>query len=273
MLSNDSTYDKVQKIKAWFVAEHKDFVADNSVISWAEKLGVKLNNQNSLDERELFKLFTLAVLWNNQPTFKTEKGIEAFKKIENKYTLENFRSAKIDPELKLELKTIGSEEFRNLCIFDLIEYIANGDNDKGRIWLQINNILKAERIGDLEADKNRLLQLHELFSHSEYARSAYLTVKVFLIFRELRIQFKKTGQYQYHPAICCIPDYHVISALQEIGLLKGFSKNIANQIHASEIVSHHFCNQTYDLYDLPLYFAHKDHFIEKMLEQERKDLE
>jgi len=82
-----------KEIALWFMKKHKELLRGNKLISWAEKLGVKLNRNNVLDETQLFSLFVLAILWNNKPTYSIEKGEQVFKEIRNSYTLENFRKA------------------------------------------------------------------------------------------------------------------------------------------------------------------------------------
>jgi hypothetical protein len=97
-----------------------------------------------------------------------------------------------------------------------------------------------------------------LDSSRPYNGEAYLTVKAFLIFRELRIQFRDSGKYQYHPIICCTPDRHVRRALKALRLLDNTSHDMNNLIHASEIVAKHFCTDRYELYDLPLFFWNRE---------------
>jgi hypothetical protein len=165
------------------------------------------------------------------------------------------------------LKRVAAESIGKVDIFDLLMYIANGRSEKGEIWNRIQQILKRSQIGELEADTGRLLELYGLFNPRRYTGSAYLTVKLFLIFREIRIQFKDIGAYQYNPAICCIPDFHVREALRETGLLPESDNSIRSLIEASEIVANNFCSEEYDLYDLPLFFAHKENCLKTIIEQ------
>lgn len=82
-------------------------------------------------------------------------------------------------------------------------------------------------------------------------------MKAFLIFRELRIQFRDERKYQYYPAICCIPDSIVRNALSKLGLLDRTGTDLDNLIQAGELVAKHFCNERYELYDLPLFFRYR----------------
>jgi hypothetical protein len=266
-LNSYKSANNFQEIVNWFLKEHGEFVFNGGLVSWAGKLGIALNKYDEIDEGELFQLFVLAALWNNPPTFHAEKGVEVFQAIKQQYTLDRFRRAETEVELKGELRKIATEKIGNSDIFGLLMYVANGKSEKGEIWLEIKRILDRPHIGEQEEDVDRLLQLHRVFNPRQYAGEAYLTVKVFLIFRELRIQFKELGRYQYHPAVCCIPDSHVRCALQEMELIVQNHTDIESLIRASKIVAENFCNQTYELYDLPLFFAHKENYLRKITEQ------
>jgi hypothetical protein len=213
----------------------------------------------------------LASLWNNSPTYRTNKGIEAFQATKTMYTLENFRQAQNDHKLNSELRALAEQEIENTAIFNLLKFIANGDATSGSAWNEIIRILNLSGEGILEYDIDRLQQLNSLFnSGKKYAGDAYLRVKLFLVLREIRIQFKTTGQFQFHPAVCCVSDSHVREALQELGFAQNIGSDFGSLIVASKLVADLFCNGTYELYDLPLFFAHKEKFIAKMLERQTK---
>ncbi len=236
-----------REITEWFVKEHSEFVDKNSLKSWASLLGIELQKNGDIDEDGLFHLFVLASLWNNKPTLRTNRGIEAFQAIKDKYTIENFRQAKNDPKLNNELRILASSEIGNSAIFNLLDYIANGDCVQGSVWREIKCILYLSGAGVLDNDTSRLMQLSSLFNGSprRYAGDAYLKVKLFLVFRELRIQFKEAGQFQFHPAICCISDSHVREALQELGLAQNVGTEISSLINASKLVAQIFCTGQY----------------------------
>ncbi|MGD6807940.1 MAG: hypothetical protein ACQCN4_13400 [Candidatus Bathyarchaeia archaeon] len=259
-----------REITNWFVKEHSEFVNQNSLKSWADILGIKLEKNGQLDEDGLFQLFVLASLWNNHPTFRTNRGIDAFKATKAKYTLENFKQAQNEPKLKSELRILADQEIGNPAIFNLLEYIANGDAVSGSVWNEIIHVMHLSGAGTLNNDINRLMQLNSLFNDGKkYSGDAYLKVKLFLVFRELRIQFKQTGQFQFHPAICCVSDSHVREALQDLGFAQNIGSDLGSLIVASQTVAGMFCNEEYELYDLPLFFAHKEKVLPIIIERRR----
>ena len=242
---------KTEEIIKWFIREHSDWVEDKSLVSWAEKLGIKLNHNGRLSEDELFRLFVLASLWNNTPTFCTEKGEEAFKRIRGEYTLRNFREASHNSNVRDRLKILADKTIGNIGIFSLLDFIAREDN-----WKLIKQILTFPTIGDRHDDQRRLKKLWMLIN--DPPKEACLKVKLFLIFREIRIQFRNTSRYKYHPAICCVPDSHVRMALANLGLIENPKRyDLESYIRFSEIVAEHFCRKPYELYDLPLFFCTK----------------
>jgi hypothetical protein len=260
-----------REITNWFIKEHREFVNQNSLKSWADLLGIKLEKSGELDENGLFHLFVLASLWNNKPTYHTKRGIDAFQATKAKYTLENFRKALKDQKLNRELCTLAEQEIENPAIFNLLDFIANGDTSSGLVWNEIIRILNLSGIGILNTDIDRLQQLNNLFNDGKkYTGNAYLRVKLFLVLRELRIQFKNTSQFQYHPVVCCVSDSHVREALQELGYAQNMGSDFGSLIVASQLVADLFCNETYELYDLPLFFAHKEKIIPKLLERQNE---
>ena len=243
---------RTEEIIKWFMREHSDWVEDKSLVSWAGRLGIELNRNGTLSEDELFRLFVLASLWNNKPTFQAERGEEIFKQIRGEYTLWNFREAFHNSNVRNRLKILAVKTIGNIGIFSLLDFISREDN-----WELIKWILTFPKIGDKHDDLERLKKLWALFNNP--SRGAYLTVKLFLIFREIRIQFRNTGRYRYHPAICCVPDSHVRGALAELDLIGSPEPHdLESLIRFSEIVAEHFCQEPYELYDLPLFFWHKN---------------
>ena len=243
---------KTEEIIKWFIREHSDWVEDKSLVSWAGKLGIKLNHNGRLSEDELFRLFVLASLWNNKPTCRAERGEETFRRIRGEYTLRNFREASQNSNVRNQLEILADKTIGNIKIFNLLDFIAREDN-----WKLIKQILTLPTIGDKHDDQKRLKKLWMLVN--DPSKGAYLTVKLFLIFREIRIQFRNTGRYKYHPAICCVPDSHVRGALAELDLIGSPEPHdLESLIRFSEIVAGHFCREPYELYDLPLFFWHKN---------------
>jgi len=206
------------------------------LLSWAEKLEINLKRKGKLDDDQLFHLFVLAALWDNKPTYKVEKGEQVFKEIKNDFTLQNFRNAAQNTMTKERLKSIAYDTIQNPKVFNLLMFIANGKLNGESVWVKIRKILESPVIGNKEDDVTRCKQLHQIINQRK-GEMANLSKKLFLIFRELRIQFRRTGKYQYHPAICCVPD---------------------SLIKASEIVAEHFCTKGYELYDLPLFLWHRE---------------
>jgi len=250
---NDIAAYKCNRIIDWFTKRYGEWVLDNKLVSWAEKLGIKMNRDGMLDEEELFRLFVLAILWNNPPTYPAEKGERVFKNIKDEYTLSNFREATHDCQIKERLERIALVTIQNFHIFDLLMFIAN----ENKVWAVIRRILTSPKIGDKESDQKRLRQLWGIFNNTR--KDAYLTVKTFLIFREIKIQFRDAGKYQYHPAICCIPDSNVRKALAKLRLIQGADRtDFQSLTKCSRTVAEHFCREPYDLYDLPLFFWHKE---------------
>lgn len=234
-------HNRVDQVIPWFISEHKDWLEDSKLVSWAEKLGIHLNHQGAIDEEELFHLFVLAVLWNNDPTYPAEKGEQVFREIKREYTLRNFREAEQNDLLAKELNSIAHNFIGNPDVFSLLMFIANGRANDGNIWTKIRGILNFPGIGYKADDVNRLKELFGVFNPRKYRGNAYLTVKTFLIFREIRIQFRNIGKYQYHPAICCIPDSNVRNALRKLDLLEKPGTDINSLISSSKIVAEYFC--------------------------------
>ena len=165
---------KTEEIIKWFIREHSDWVEDKSLVSWAGRLGIKLNHNGRLLEDELFRLFVLASLWNNKPTFRAERGEEIFKRIRNEYTLRNFREAFHNSNVRNRLKILADKTIGNIGIFRLLDFIAREDN-----WKLIKQILTFPMIGNKHDDLKRLKKLWALFNNP--SRGAYLTVKLFLL--------------------------------------------------------------------------------------------
>lgn len=245
-------------IAEWFIEKHNELIENNKLVSWAGKLGISLNSNGNLDEGQLFQLFVLAALWNNKPTYKAEKGEEVFMRIKNGYTLENFKTAAQDNTIEGRLREIASNVINNPQVYKLLMFIANGRLNGKNVWAFIKEILESPVIGNEEDDLRRLKELYGIFNPPRYHQQAYLTVKVFLIFREIRIQFREVGKYQYHPTICCVPDSNVRKALFNLGILDGIKNDLNNMIKASRLMANAFCTEKYDLYDLPLFFWYKE---------------
>lgn len=268
-MNEQDLHSKCNQIIKWFVRNHNEWVKENKLVSWAEKLGIKLIHNDTLDENSLFHLFVLEVLWNSRPTYRTEKGEEVFRKIKDTYTLTKFRDAYSNEETRKRLTQIARDEIGNEGIFNILNFIVNGNIDNVQIWSEITNILTSENIGDKDFDMNRLKRSYYLINpppSRKYEGQAYLTKKVFLIFREIRIQFRKSGKFQYHPSICCVPDSHVQQALIKLDILDKRQKQIEGLLKVSEIVSKYFCEFPYELYDLPLLFANKENFLQNILQ-------
>ncbi|MCW3985306.1 MAG: ogr/Delta-like zinc finger family protein [Candidatus Bathyarchaeota archaeon] len=259
------------EIAEWFMKHHSDRVQNKRLLSWAGKLGIKLNCKGELDEDQLFHLFVLAALWNNEPTYEAGKGEQVFQTIKKDYTLEHFREAESKGEFREDLKNIAYKGIQNPNTFVLLKFIATGKTQRGNVWQEIRRVLELPGIGNKEIDINRLRQLYGIFNPREYKAKAYFTVKSFLIFRELRIQFKETGRYQYNPIVCCIPDSHVRMELTNLNLIQQAGNDIDSLIAASEMVAKYFCTNAYELYDLPLFFWHKrsKKNTEKMVSQDQ----
>lgn len=247
---------ELNEIAEGFIEKHGDYIEDNKLKSWARKVGIKLENNGTIDQNGLFHLFVLAMLWNNPGTYGAKKGEEVFKSIGTKYTLENYVEASRNALLSTELNSAHSSLW-NPNVFNTLSSIATGYVGGERVWAKILRILTAPTIGNKESDTRRLELLYDLFNPWQKER-AYFTVKVFLIFREIRIQFRTTGKLQYHPAICCVPDSRVRNALKKLNLIDNVGNDLGNLELVSAIVSENFCTPTYELYDLPLFFWYRE---------------
>ena len=246
------------EIAEWFIQKHNEWIENNKLVSWAGKLGINLNSKGKLDEGNLFQLFVLAILWNNKPTYKAEKGEEVFIRIKNEYTLENFKIAAQDNTVEGRLREVASNVIHNPQVYKLLMFIADGKINGKNVWVTIKEILESPVIGNEEYDLRRLKELYGIFNPPRYDWQAYFTVKVFLIFREIRIQFRGTGKYQYHPTICCVPDSNVRKALISLGITNEIKNDLNNMIKASRLTAEAFCTEEYELYDLPLFFWYKE---------------
>jgi len=263
---------KRNQIINWFLRKHKEWVRDNKLVPWAEKLGIRLNYNGTLDESQLFHLFVLAVLWNSRPTYRAEKGEEVFLNIKDEYTLSNFRKAPGDDNLWRVLKEIADRKIGNPSVFNILNFVTNGKVNNYLVWVRVKEILNSEGMGAKNFDENRLKRFYYIFNPKNekryYKGDAYLTKKVFLIFREIRIQFRNLGKYQYHPAICCVPDNHVEDAITDPAIFGLISKSekygmerVEWLLKISEKVAELFCKPPYELYDLPIFLAHKSRII------------
>ncbi len=258
---------KCEKIIRWFLKEYPDWVEGKKLISWTKRLGIDLNRNSSLDENSLFHLFILAILWNSFPTYRSKKGEKVFMKIKNTYTLTNFRAALTQENIQNKLTKIAEREIKNIGILNILNFIANGEVGDISVWTRIKNILTSKNVGERNSDVARLKSLYNLFNPAgkrSYMGKAYLTKKTFLIFRELKIQFRDSGKFQYHPSICCVPDTHVQQALIELNLIHKMENQLEGYLKVSEIVANYFCKYPYELYDLPLFFANKEGFLNKI---------
>jgi len=249
---------RIDEIARWFLLQHYEWIQNNKLVSWAGRLGIELNVNGRLDESQLFHLFVLATLWNNKPTYRAEKGEEVFKEIRDYYRLENFREAAQDSYIKDRLRSIASENIHNPQVYSLLMFAVNGTFNGEKVWTKIKQILDFPVIGDREYDSRRLRRLYGIFNPPRYEQPEYLTVKIFLIFREIRIQFRGTGKYQYHPAICCVPDRNVRQALKVLNIPGEVGNDIDSLLNASQSVADQFCTEAYELYDLPLFFWYRE---------------
>jgi hypothetical protein len=137
-------------------------------------------------------------------------------------------------------------------------FIANGALNGENVWATVKGILESPVIGNEEDDLRRLRELYGIFNPPRYHGQAYPTVKVFLIFREIRTQFRGTGKYQYHPTVCCVPDRNVRRALIRLGILDEIKNDLNNMVEASRRIADAFCTKEHELYDLPLFFWYKE---------------
>jgi len=253
---------KCDQIIDWFIRKHNKWVQENKLVSWAEKLGIKLNYNGMLDERQLFHLFVLAVLWNSRPTYRVEKGEKVFLDIKDEYALSNFKNALKDNNTRELLKEIAYIKIGNSSVFNILSFIVNGEINGKPVWSRIKEILDLGKVGDKNSDVSRLKWLYHIFNPTNgrryYEGKAYLTKKIFLIFREIRIQFRASGKYQYHPAICCVPDRHVQQALIKLGILDSERNGVNGFLEVSKIIAEYFCRPPYELYDLPLFLANRE---------------
>lgn len=249
------------EIAEWFIKRHKEWTQENKLVSWAQKLGIVLNDHGTLKHGQLFHLLVLAILWNSKPTYEVEKGVEVFGHIKEKYTLQNFDEAVRNQQLRNELRLLAHDVIGNSAVFNALSFATQGTIGAESVWSRIIMTLEAPEIGSKDHDLRRLRGLYGIFDPKnglrQYKGKAYLTVKAFLVFRELRIQFRDEKKYQYCPEICCIPDSVVRNALSELDLLDDTGTNLDNLIHASELVAENFCNERYELYDLPLFFRYR----------------
>lgn len=268
---------KCNQIINWFVKNHNEWVDENRLVSWAEKLGIRLNCSDTLDENSLFHLLVLGVLWNSCPTYRVEKGEDIFRKIKGIYTLTKFKEAYSDRETRKILIQKAKKEIKNEAVFNILDFTVNGNVNNTQVWTKINDILNSKNIGDGTSDVNRLRRLYYIFNSINeeryYEGQAYLTKKVFLIFREIRIQFRKSGKFQYHPSICCVPDSHIEKAVTNaLPILDKSDESEMDKIEwllkISDNVAKYFCTSSYELYDLPLFFAHKESILHNISSSE-----
>ncbi|MEM2282409.1 MAG: hypothetical protein QXH26_02525 [Candidatus Hadarchaeales archaeon] len=148
-----------KKIAEWFTEKHNKWVENNKLVSWAEKLGIKLNANGELDEEQLFQLFVLAILWNNKPTHKVKTGEKIFREIKSDYTLDNFQRATRDHNVENRLRKIAAETIRNLEVYGLLTLIVNGTLNGKNIWTRIKEILNSPVIGNKQDDLRRWKEL------------------------------------------------------------------------------------------------------------------
>lgn len=279
--SDQGAAGKCNQIINWFMNEHSELVEDNKLVSWACKLGIRLTHNGKLDESQLFHLFVLAVLWNSKPTYQAERGERVFRDIKDTYTLSNFRKASHDDETREQLMDIAREKITNSSVFNILDFIVNGEIDNNSVWGRIREILNSRNVGNEIYDVNRLKQLYFIFNPEKrrrhYEGDAYLTKKTFLVFRELRIQFRELERYQYHPSICCVPDSHVEESITNIlGILikskKYETEKVEWLLKISRKVAECFCRTPYELYDLPLFYAHKESAYGQLNQQPRRGM-
>jgi len=100
---------KCDIIISWFLKEYTEWIQGNKLKSWARKLGIQLNHNNSLVEKELFRLFLLAILWNSRPTYRVEMGEDVFKRVKHIYTLTKFEEAKNNIKTRNRLLRVAKE--------------------------------------------------------------------------------------------------------------------------------------------------------------------
>jgi len=248
--------DECRRIARWFVKNHTEWIENTKLRSWAGKLDIKLTKNGVFDDNGLFQLFVLAILWNNGNTSNAETGARVFTRIKSEYTLENFRLAAEDETIADKLRSLDPEMDKARQIFNTLSFLAKGETESKEVWVKVKQILNMPQAGVKEVDLDRFMRLYGVFNPAKQEH-AWLKVKLFLIFREIRIQFRGTGLYQYDPVICCVPDGHVRNALQELKLTEDLGTSIYDYVKASEIVSSHFCTSEYELYDLPLFFWDK----------------
>ncbi len=202
----------------------------------------------------------------------SREGEAVFRKIKGSYTLKRFKESHSNTETREILIQKAKKEIKNEAVFNILDFAVNGIVNNTQVWTKINDILTSKNSGDGTSDVNRLKHLYYIFNPINegryYEGQAYLTKKVFLIFREIRVQFKKSGKFQYDPSICCVPDKHVEKTVTAIFPINSRpEKNgIEWLLKISERVAEYFCTSSYELYDLPLFFVHKENILHDILD-------
>ena len=162
-------------------------------------MGIRLNCSDTLDEGSLFHLLVLGVLWNSCPTYRVERGEAVFRKIKGSYTLKRFKESHSNTETREILIQKAKKEIKNEAVFNILDFAVNGIVNNTQVWTKINDILTSKNSGDGTSDVNRLKHLYYIFNPINegryYEGQAYLTKKVFLIFREIRVQLRNPANF------------------------------------------------------------------------------
>lgn len=154
---SSETYNEIAE---WFIKRHKERTQENKLVSWAQTLGIVLNDHGTLKHDQLFHLLVLAILWNSEPTYEVEKGEEIFRHIKEKYTLQGFHEAGRDEPLSNELRILARDVIGNPAVFNALWFATHGTIGAESVWSRIIKTLETPVIGSKEDDLLRLRRLH-----------------------------------------------------------------------------------------------------------------
>ncbi len=205
------------------------------------------------EEKDLFLLFVLAVVWSRTGPWENAAFFIAYLKYKGFDKVQDWSNTEFVDE-RLKEKDIASKEVLQLCrdatsrtrisfrkdIYHSIYVLANK-------WDEIRECLnQSEEQNNYEAFVTYMRGIKGLGVNSRC-----MNIKILLILRELRCQNIKRnipGEY------CCVPDKRVVDACKELKIkLPTSISSVKQLLNASSILYRNF----HELYDIPA-FAYED---------------
>lgn len=239
MLDKKEKSKIAEKLSDWYCRQNLEKpwleVEEKSYVPMVENFG-----ENSLDlskERDVFKLFALAIIWTSRKHGRFEAGLRKFEELNKQGMLDNIFNREIPRDKKQN------------SITQSISFLRKN-------WEEIYpSLMELDTDSDVEI---YIHQIHNIFVNGFRRNETNISLKVknFLILREINSQ----NILDINDDYCCVPDNNVRNLLYFSGLWNRKSKrnpSVDFMIDVSKVVSKFFNGGDYRLFDMPLFWFYR----------------